>query len=133
MSVTITSVHSEVLGKHVPVVMSVSFRRTADHYQPHFEVLLKNLKCKTYDDFLKTFPGNLCDFSKMERNGFRQAVFKIFGTTPTEPTESCEASSPDDLEALCVPNLLTKQEDLDLPRVWDVSSAWYSECRTSAF
>ena len=36
---TISSRHSDVLGRHVPTLLSLSFGRSADHYEQHFKGL----------------------------------------------------------------------------------------------
>jgi hypothetical protein len=91
--------------------MSISFRRTAEHYKPHFEALLRNLNYKDFGEFMESFPGNICDFSLMERNGFRKAVFEVYGTVEEEISDT-------QIEGVFVPNVLTKAEDLDLSKVY---------------
>ena len=79
MSVTVTSCYSKLLGKHVPVLMSITFGRTAEHYQAHFEVLFRSLAYKEgFDEFKARFPGNISDFSEGERAGFEKAVRSVF-------------------------------------------------------
>ena len=79
MSVTVTSCYSKLLGKHVPVLMSITFGRTAEHYQAHFEVLFRSLAYKEgFDEFKARFPGNISDFSEGERAGFEKAVQSVF-------------------------------------------------------
>ena len=59
MSVTITSTYCELLGKHVPVYMSITYGRTALHYQSHFEGFIKSLDFESFEDFMDGFTGNI--------------------------------------------------------------------------
>ena len=59
MSVTVTSTYCELLGKHVPVYMSVTYGRTAEHYQAHFEKFIELLEFESFDAFMDGFTGNI--------------------------------------------------------------------------
>ena len=104
MIVTVTYVRSTVLGRHVPVVISVSFQQMSLHYKPYFYVLIDNLEYSNYDDFMAIFQGNLCDFSKMERNGVRLAVFEMSGEHKMHDTD------------VHLPNVLTKPDNLEIKK-----------------
>ena len=47
---TISSRHSDVLGRHVATLMSISFGRSAAHYEQHFKALISSLDYETFDD-----------------------------------------------------------------------------------
>lgn len=74
LKVTVTSVHSELIGRHVPVLFTVTFGRQEEYYQKHFEAFFKCLRYSSYDEHRERFPGNIGDFSDAERNGFERAV-----------------------------------------------------------
>ena len=75
VNVTLTSTYDKILQKAVPVVISIMFGKTSLHYKCHFLALFKNMKLQTsYDDFMKYIPGNTCDFSDAERDGFFNAL-----------------------------------------------------------
>ena len=59
MSVTVTSTYCELLGKQVPVYMSITYGRTAMHYQSHFEGFIKSLEFESFEEFLDGFTGNI--------------------------------------------------------------------------
>ena len=59
MSVTVTSTYCELLGRHVPVFMSITYGRTANHYQSHFEKFIQYLEYQSFEEFKETFPGNI--------------------------------------------------------------------------
>ena len=50
MCVTFTSTYSFLLGRHVPVLMTVSFGREAIHYKSHFMELFRSLDYKCFID-----------------------------------------------------------------------------------
>jgi len=78
LSVTVTSVHSDLLGRHVPVMMSITFGRSKEHYQAHFYELIKSLEYKDWNEMKEKFPGNICDFSAGEKSGFILALKQLF-------------------------------------------------------
>ncbi|EJK49890.1 hypothetical protein THAOC_31187 [Thalassiosira oceanica] len=84
---TITSRHSEVLGRHVATVMSISFGRTAAHYKRHFKAFILSLGYDTFEEFENGFDGNISDFSDAEFLGFRQAVMSVYGITDAESVD----------------------------------------------
>ena len=62
-NVTVTSTHSEILGRHVPVLISVTKQRRGIEYMHHFLELFECLGCKTFDEFKIKFPGNISGLS----------------------------------------------------------------------
>ena len=69
-NVTVTSTHSVDLGRHVPVLMSVTKQRTANDYKHHFYELFNCLDYASFEQCEKTFPGKISDFSSAEQGGF---------------------------------------------------------------
>ncbi|EJK49533.1 hypothetical protein THAOC_31582, partial [Thalassiosira oceanica] len=84
---TITSRHSEVLGRHVATVMSISFGRKAAHYKRHFKAFILSLGYDTFEEFENGFDGNISDFSDAEFLGFRQAFMSVYGITDAESVD----------------------------------------------
>ena len=80
-NVTVTSTHSVVLGRHVPVLMSVTKQRTAVEYKSHFNELFNCLQYQTLSHFQRSFPGNISDFSAAEQSGFRDALTDYFNAS----------------------------------------------------
>jgi len=63
VNITFTSTHCSVIERTVPVLISVMYGKSADHYEAHFLALLQSLPYMTWDDFQDQFPGMTCDFS----------------------------------------------------------------------
>ena len=80
-NVTVTSTHSVILGRHVPVLMSVTKQRTAVDYKSHFDELFNCLQYQTLAHFQSNFPGNISDFSAAEQSGFKQALTDYFNAS----------------------------------------------------
>ena len=71
INVTFTSTFDGLLQRAVPVVISIMFGKTSEHYKAHFMAFFKCQNIyKTYKQFLDEFSGNTCDFSDAERSGF---------------------------------------------------------------
>ena len=87
MTVTITAAYSKVLERHAPVLLSVTYRRTAEHYKAHFDVFLKKLGYSIFDEFKNTFPGMICDFSQAEKKGFKLSILSLFGNEISDINE----------------------------------------------
>ncbi|NCF93897.1 MAG: hypothetical protein GWQ05_23495 [Verrucomicrobiaceae bacterium] len=85
MIVTISSTHSKILRRHVPVVMSVTFGRTRQHYARHFALLFDSIGHPTLEDFNSEFPGNISDFSDQLRKGFEIALREKYKVPETDP------------------------------------------------
>ena len=77
-NVTVTSTHSEILGRHVPVLISVTKQRHGIEYMHHFLELFECLGCKTFVEFKIKFPGNISDFSSAEQSGFTMALKQYY-------------------------------------------------------
>jgi hypothetical protein len=77
-NVTVTSTHSEILGRHVPVLISVTKDRSGIEYMRHFLELFQCLGCETFDEFKLKFPGNISDFSSAEQSGFTMALKQYY-------------------------------------------------------
>jgi hypothetical protein len=73
-NVTVTSTHSVILERHVPVLMSVTKNRTANDYKQHFLELFKCLDYASFNQFESQFPGNISDISSAEQSGFKSAL-----------------------------------------------------------
>eukprot|EP00986_Skeletonema_menzelii_P015314 scaffold11499_cov80-Skeletonema_menzelii.AAC.1 len=78
INVTITSAYSTVLKRHIAVLISIMFARTAKHYAAHFCTLLAGIGYKDYDELKAKFPGNISDFSLAELEGWAQAIRTTF-------------------------------------------------------
>ena len=76
--VTVTSIYSRITERHVAVLLSLTFGRTAEHYKAHFLVLIKNLEHDNFEVFKEFFPGNICDFSDAEKKGFQLALVHLY-------------------------------------------------------
>ena len=77
-NVTVTSTHSVDLGRHVPVLMSVTKQRTANDYKHHFYELFNCLDYASFEQCEKLFPGNISDFSLAEQGGFSLALEEYY-------------------------------------------------------
>ncbi len=84
MTVNVTSTHSKTLGRHVPVMMSVTFYQTGNDYKEHFNQLLTSCQYSDFEEFDQLFPGNICDFSGGEQLGFEMSVSEFFNFSFTE-------------------------------------------------
>jgi len=73
----VTSVHSDTIGRHVPVLISLTRSRTSTDYKIHFDHLFKSMECQSLDQFLERFPGNISDFSASEQAGFRTSLMDL--------------------------------------------------------
>lgn len=78
MSVTVTSAHSTIVSRHVPVLISLTFGRKIPHFKEHFLVLLEGIGYSSLVQLKTLFPGNVSDFSLAEMMGFEQAVRQQF-------------------------------------------------------
>lgn len=59
LTATISSRHSDVVGKHVATMMTISFGRTSAHYKKHFRALILSMGYKSFQDFVDNFDGNI--------------------------------------------------------------------------
>ena len=82
INVTATSAYSTILQRHVPVLLSIMFGRSADHYAAHFRTLLNGIGYTDYTDFQEKFPGNISDFSLAEKAGWELAIRSIYNIGP---------------------------------------------------
>ena len=73
----VTSVHSDTIGRHVPVLILLTRSRTSTDYKIHFDHLFKSMECQSLDQFLERFPGNISDFSASEQAGFRTSLMDL--------------------------------------------------------
>ena len=73
----VTSVHCDTIGRHVPVLLSMTRSRTTTDYKIHFDHLFKSMECQSFDQFLDRFPGNISDFSASEQAGFRSSLIDL--------------------------------------------------------
>jgi len=51
INITFTSIFDDVLGRTVPVLVSLLFGKTADHYKVHFLQLFESLEVSTFEEF----------------------------------------------------------------------------------
>ncbi|KAG0007304.1 hypothetical protein BGZ82_005467, partial [Podila clonocystis] len=58
----------------MPVLISIMFGKSSEHYKQHFMVLFKGLPFKSWEEFQEGFVGMTCDFSEAERRGFEKAL-----------------------------------------------------------
>ena len=77
ISIHFTSGFDPVLGRWVPVLMSILFGRSANEYCDHWKRLLSTFKADNWKQFKATFPGITVDWSEGERKGHVKA-FKEF-------------------------------------------------------
>jgi hypothetical protein len=77
-NVTMTSGFHDGIQRTMPFLVSILFGKTQKHYEEHFFHLFESFKFKTFQEFHKHFPGNTCDFSDAERNGFQSALIRLF-------------------------------------------------------
>ena len=89
-NVTVTSTHSEILGRHVPVLISVTKDRSGIEYMHHFLELFQCLGCETFDEFKVQFPGNISDFSSAEQSGFTMALKQYYTSLDPDAKMSIE-------------------------------------------
>jgi len=73
----VTSVHCDIISRHVPVLVSLTRSRTITDYKFHFDHLFKSMECQSFDQFLERFPGNICDFSASEQAEFRTSLIDL--------------------------------------------------------
>ena len=59
LTATLSSRHSDVLGRQAAVVMSISYGRTAETYEQHFRALILSLGYDTFEEFQQHFVGNI--------------------------------------------------------------------------
>ena len=93
MCVTITSTHSDLLGRHVPVLMSVTFGRTAKHYKAHFAVLLRGLQ---YNSFYDSKSGEEADMTELSTVENEKEMSVKNNSSDEEP---CPANDVDEVVA----------------------------------
>jgi len=74
INITFTSIFDDVLGRTVPVLVSLLFGKTADHYKAHFLQLFESLQVSTFEEFEEKFKGTTADMSAAELGGFMQAL-----------------------------------------------------------
>ena len=74
----------QTLGHHVPVLLSITWGRTGEHYKVHFFHLINGIKYNSFEQFDEEFPGNICDFSAGEKLGFKLALYELFPDVPRE-------------------------------------------------
>jgi len=73
----VTSVHCDVIGRHVPVLISLTRSRKNDDYAIHFHHLFQTMDCQSFDEFLERFPGNISNFSAAEQGGFKMSLINF--------------------------------------------------------
>jgi len=84
VNVTFTTALCPVIQRTIPLVITIMFGKTKIHYQAHFQVLLKSLPFRTWQDFVEHFPGMTCDFSDAERAGFESALRAFYSVSEQE-------------------------------------------------
>ncbi|XXQ31559.1 Uncharacterized protein PBTT_02017 [Plasmodiophora brassicae] len=74
-TITMTTGHCPLLQRNIPVLISLLYGKSADHYAFHFDSLFQSMQMpRNLDEWGDTFPGNTCDFSDAERAGFETAL-----------------------------------------------------------
>lgn len=81
VNTTFTSCWSPPIQWNLPLLISIIFGKTTEHYKCHFLALLQSLPFSTWAEFDAGFPGMTCDFSDAERNGFEAAIRSHYGIT----------------------------------------------------
>ena len=86
-NVHITSVNCNTIDRHVAVLLTLTKSRAAADYKFHFDCLLNCMEYKSFDDFLKKFPGNISDFSSAEQCGFKMSLIQLANNLGYEITD----------------------------------------------
>ena len=72
-----TSAYDKLVGRYVPVLISIVFGRTADSFYRHFVHLFSSLSAETnqsWHTFKEQFPGITCDWSAALNKAYNQAI-----------------------------------------------------------
>ena len=69
-NVTLTSSFCFVLQQWVPVLVSILFGKSADHYNQHWKALFESYSSSSWEEFTDVFIGNSSDFSDGIRKAF---------------------------------------------------------------
>ncbi|GJJ70541.1 hypothetical protein EMPS_02890 [Entomortierella parvispora] len=80
-NITCTVAYCAFAAKVIPIVISVLFGKSAEHYKRHFSVVLQSLEYKSWEEFDDNFPGMTCDFSDAERKGFQAAIAEHYNVS----------------------------------------------------
>ena len=120
---TVTSTHSTTLGRHVAVLISITFGRTGHHYKAHFVVLIRNLDYEDFEDFQERFPGNIADFSAAEKLGFQLSLIELFEDDIKKLAELTVA----------IDTIFLQTEDLDTTTVKEVTEEVRSQLEKGSY
>ena len=69
INITFTSMFDKVLGRTVPVLVSILFNKTTNNYKSHFLQLFKGIPEENIEEFEETFKGTTADMSAAELAG----------------------------------------------------------------
>jgi hypothetical protein len=73
-------VHCDIIGRHVPILLSLPRTRTAKDSKIHFDHHFKCMECQSFDEFSNRFPGNISDFVAAEQGGFIMSLLDLATT-----------------------------------------------------
>ncbi|KAF9322071.1 hypothetical protein BG006_002482, partial [Podila minutissima] len=78
INITFTSAVCPFLKQPMPLMMTIMFGCTKEHYYRHFLVVVESLAFPPWDDFKAGFLGMTGDFSDAERLGFVMAIMNFY-------------------------------------------------------